>query len=510
VTGEVLTLSEVRVPQLPEVQARRRHVTVLLLLVFAFSIVGLALFWFTSERFLDRPIAALSSGVFQLVFVALALAFTVYIFLRERSLSRMERALIEERVLSAALSNRVHELSALSRAGRKAAAVLPLDDVLNVIVQSVQELLGATEVSIMLLDPELNELRLAASVGLDPHVAEASRGVGEGVAGWVLEHREPVALRGPITDPRFQKLVPKDRDVRSAMSAPLVAAGEPVGVLNVSDSDGRREYTPHDLRALTVCAEHAAIAISNARLYELEKESAASLADLDQKRRDFLATMTHDMKTPLTSILGYIKLLRGAHDLSPEKVERFTEVVERQGRRLLSMIEQIIVATRLEEAAPTLSRQALDLRHIVEEEVAAFRGVLGGRDIKVRIPDDVPTAYGDPSAVEHIVANLLDNAVKYSPDGAGIQVEVEPAPGEVRVSITDSGPGIPEEDLTRIFERYHRATESEVGGSVGLGLFIVRNLTQAHGGRVWAENAPSGGARITFTLPLRSEGGSGY
>jgi signal transduction histidine kinase len=505
VNERVLTLADVNVPKLHEVQARRRQLTALLLLVFAVSVAGLTLFWFTSERFLDRPVpGVLSSGLFQLVFVALALAFTAYIFVRERSLYRIERALIEERVLSAALSNRLHELSALSRAGR-AAAVLPLDDVLNAIVQSVQELLGATEVSIMLFDAESEELRLAASIGLSEDAENVSTGKGEGVAGWVLERREPVVLLGPVTDPRFRGLVPKGRQVRSAMSAPLIAAGEPVGVLNVSISDGRREYTPHDLRALTVCAEHAAIAISNARLYELEKQSAASLAELDLKRRDFLATMTHDMKTPLTSILGYVKLLRGAHDRPVEEVTTFTDVVERQGRRLLGMIEQILVATRLEEAAPTLSRQALDLRHIVEEEVSAFRGVLGGRNIRVQMPDEVPTTYGDPSAVEHIVANLLDNAVKYSPDGAGILVAVEPAPGEVRVSVTDSGPGIPEDDLTNVFERYHRAAETDSGGSVGLGLFIVRNLTQAHGGRVWAENAPSGGARITFTLPLRSE-----
>jgi two-component system sensor histidine kinase KdpD len=508
VTDTVLTLTEVKVPQLHEVQARRRHLNILLLFVFVFSIAGLALFWFTRERFLDTPVTALTSGAFQLVFVGLALAFTAYIFSRERSLSRMERALIEERVLSASLSNRLHELSALPRAGRTAAAVLSLDDVLNAIVQSVQELLGATEVSIMLLDPDSKELELAASVGLDQYVAKAPVSVGESVAGWVLQQREPVVLKGPVTDPRFRDFVPKDRHVRSSMSAPLVAAGEPVGVLNVSVSDGHRVYTPHDLRALTVCAENAAIAIVNARLYELEKESAASLAELDLKRRDFLATMTHDMKTPLTSILGYVKLLRGAHSLSPEEIKKFTDVVDRQGHRLLEMIEQILVAARLEEAAPTLSRQELDLRDIVEQEVAAFRAVLGGRSIEVQIPEVVPTAYGDPSAVEHIVANLLDNAVKYSPDGAGILVAVEPAPGEVRVSVTDSGPGIPEEDLTKVFERYHRAVETETGGSVGLGLFIVRNLTQAHGGRVWAENAPNGGARITFTLPLRSEDGS--
>jgi two-component system sensor histidine kinase KdpD len=166
------------------------------------------------------------------------------------------------------------------------------------------------------------------------------------------------------------------------------------------------------------------------------------------------------------------------------------------------MVEQLIMATRLEEGAPTLTREALDLRAIVEDAVEAFRGVPGNRTIDVSVPEDLPTVYGDRSAVEHILANLLDNAVKYSPEGAGIEVDIEVSGEDITVSVTDEGPGIPESTLPHVFERYRRA-EVGAGSSVGLGLFIVRSLTQAQGGEVDAANVPGRGARISFSLPLR-------
>jgi two-component system, OmpR family, sensor histidine kinase KdpD len=472
-------------------------------MVFVLVASGAVLLSYASETFFDRSLEILDFSVLRVSFVALAVAFSLYVYDKERRLSRVEGELIEERILSAALSNRLRELSALSQAGKAVASVLSLDDVLKVVLEGAQELLGATEGSIMLLDEEKRSLRVAASVGLPRDARGAVIHLGEGVAGWVAEFREPIILRGDVSDPRFHHFVPKGRHVRSAMSAPLYARAEPVGVLNVSVSTDGREYSEADLRALTVFAEHAAVAIANARLYEREKKASARLADLDEKRREFLATVTHDLKTPLTSILGYVKLLQRASDrLSSDEAREFTEVIERQGQRILEMVEQLIMATRLEEGAPTLTREELDIRAIVEDAVEAFRGVPGNRTIDVAVPQDLPTVYGDRSAVEHILANLLDNAVKYSPEGAGIEVDVEARDEEIMVSVTDDGPGIPEVALPHVFERYRRA-EVGAGSSVGLGLFIVRSLTQAQGGEVDAANVPGRGARISFSLPLR-------
>jgi two-component system, OmpR family, sensor histidine kinase KdpD len=503
--NRVTTLREAQPPMLHDVQARRRQLIRLLLLVFVLAIVGIVLFSYVSELFVDRPIDLLDIGVLRVSFAVLALAFGLYIWERERALSRLEHALIEERVLSTALSSRVRELTAISRAGRAVASTLSLGDVLHLILESARELLGATEGSVMLLDEERKNLHIAAAVGIDDAVRPVIP-IGEGVAGWVAEFREPIIIRGEVDDPRFRRFVPKDRNVRSAMSAPLYARAEPVGVLNVSVSEGTREYNEHDLRALTVFADHAAIAIANARLFEREKEASAQLEALDTARREFLAVVTHDLKAPLTAILGYVRLLRGLDGRgSPEQTKDFLEVVEQQGARMLDMLEQLIVATSLEEGAPSLARQPLDLRSLVEQSVSAFRGVLQERPIRLGIPGDLPTVFGDASAVQHILTNLVENAVKYSPQGAEIAVEVEAVPDEVRVTVADGGPGIPWEVLPHVFDRYRRADAQAEGASVGLGLFIVRSLAEGHGGRVWAENGDRGGARVTFALPLRRD-----
>lgn len=502
----VSTLGEFQTPELKDIQARRRQLFGLVLLVFVVLAAGIVLVAYASEELLGRPLEILDFSVLRLSFVALAIAFALYGWQKERTLTRTEHALIEERVLSAALSNRVRELAAISRAGRAVSSVLSLNDVLDLILRSAQELLGATEGSVMLLDEEKKTLRIAASVGLDETVVRTPIPIGEGVAGWVAEFREPVVLRGDVSDPRFRRFVPKGRKVRSAMSAPLYAGAQPVGVLNVSVSGGDRDYSEHDLRALTVFAEHAAIAIANARLFEREKEASARLAELDARRREFLGVVTHDLKAPLTGILGYARLLRDLGAAATlEQAREYAEIIERQGQRMLGMLEQLIQATSLEEGAPVLARQPLDLRRIVEDEVAAFGGVLGDRKVDVRAPDHLPTVYGDRSAVEHILSNLLDNAVKYSPDGSGIEIALTTEPKEVRISVTDEGPGIPKDVLPHVFERFRQGDSPLGGGSVGLGLFIVRSLTHGHGGRVWADNPEGRGTRVTFTLPLRRE-----
>jgi two-component system sensor histidine kinase KdpD len=504
---QVVTRSEVGAPRLEEVQGRRRQLFRLLILVLV--LVGAALVLLSeAERLLGRT-PFVSADVLRVAFVLLSVVFALYVREKERALDRVERALIEERVLSTALQNRVAELTAISRAGRAVASTLSLEDVLQLILRSAQELLGATEGSVMLFDEEKKALRIAASVGLSEDAASRTIPIGEGVAGWVAEFREAVILRGDVSDPRFRRFVPKDRTVRSAMSAPLYARSEPVGVLNVSVSDGAREYTEHELRALTVFAEHAAIAISNARLFQRERDASERLAEVDARRREFLAVVTHDLKSPLTSIMGYVRLLNQLGDSATlDQAREFNRVIEKQARRMLDMIEQLLMAASLEEGAGVLSREPLDLRAILGDEVAAFAGVLGDRTIDVRVPEDLPTVYGDRSAVEHILANLLDNAVKYSPDGTAIEIDVAPAAEEVRVNVANRGPGIPEEFLPTVFDRYRRGDGGPSEGSVGLGLFIVRSLTQGHGGRVWAENLDAGGIRVSFTLPLRRESGS--
>ena len=479
----------------------------LMLIVFVLVVAAVGLFSLAAEAFLDKPVEMLSFDALRLSFVVLSTAFALYAWARERELAGSERALAAAQTRAVGLSNRLRELSALTQAGKAVSSVLSLDDVLQVVLESAQDLLGATEGSVMLFDDEKRYLRIAAAVGLDEAVERDTQvEIGESVAGWVAQVREPLILQGDVGGNRFSAFVPKRRPVSSAMSAPLYRHSEPVGVLNVSVSHGERVYTEHDLQALTVFAEHAAIAIANARLYEKERAARARLSEIDSRRREFVATLTHDLKAPLTSILGYTALLRrGGEPFDEGEAREFVEVIDRQGRRILDMVERLVVASSLEEGRPALARERLDLSAILRDQVEALRGLIGKRPMEVTVPEDLPPVYGDRAAIEHIVANLVDNAVKYSPSGGRILLDVTPGEGGVCVSVTDEGPGIPEELLTGVFDRYRQASNGAGGASVGLGLFIVRSLAEAHGGRAWAENQPGMGAKVSFTLPLRRD-----
>lgn len=486
---------------LGHVESRRGQLITLAVIVLVLVAAGVVLFSMAS----GTDLGLLDLDVLRISFVGLAVVFSLYVWQKERDLRRTEQRLIESQVRAAGLTNRLREISALSRAGREVSAQLSLGTVLRTILDATRDLLGATEGSVMLLDEDKQHLRVAAAMGLDEEAWKAVIPVGDSVAGWVTQKGQPVILQGSPPVDRFPHFISKSRDVRSSISVPLFREDEPLGVLNVSITSVDREYTDRDLEALQIFAEHAGIALANARAYEQEREARRRLAEADERRQEFISTVTHDLKAPLTSILGYAKLLGRIGDIEGYEAKSFIEVIQKQGQRILEMVQRLVLATRLEEAAPPLKRERLDLPAIVAQQIELTSGMLGGRRIETSIDPDLPEVFGDPSAVEHALLNLLDNALKYAPEDSEITVEVGTGEHEVRVTVVDDGPGIPEDLLDRVFERYQRATEADDIASVGLGLFIVQGLSHAHGGRAWAENEPGRGARITFTLPFRRE-----
>jgi len=485
---------------LGEVESRRGQLITLALIVLVLVAAGVVLFSMAS----GQDIGILDLDVLRISFVGLAIVFSLYVWQKERDLRRAERQLLESNIRAAGLTNRLREISALSRAGREVSAQLSVGTVLRTILDATRDLLGATEGSVMLLDEDKQHLRVAAAMGLDEEAWKAVIPVGDSVAGWVAQRGQPVILQGSPPTDRFPHFISKARDVRSSISVPLFREDEPLGVLNVSITDVDREYTDRDLDALQTFAEHAGIALSNARAFELEREGRRRLAEADERRQEFISTLTHDLKAPLTSILGYAKLLGKIGDIEGAEAKNFIDVIQKQGQRILDMVHRLVVATRLEEAAPALMRERLDLARIAREQIELTSGMVGSRRVETRIAPDLPEVYGDPSAVEHALLNLLDNALKYAPDGSEITVEVKTSEHEILIAVVDDGPGIPEDLLSQVFERYQRATGVGDIASVGLGLFIVQSLSQAQGGRAWAENEPGRGARITFTLPFRA------
>jgi signal transduction histidine kinase len=253
-------------------------------------------------------------------------------------------------------------------------------------------------------------------------------------------------------------------------------------------------------------AEQAAVAISNAQAYRRERESVERLAELDRLKADFVATITHELKTPLTSLMGYATILRKrATELPEEQREEFFDIMTRQGDRILRLIEELLQSSRLDAGGTKLRREPLDMSAIVKEVGSGLAGMARTHTLTYEVPDRDLGLFGDPAAIEHILTNLLENALKYSDPETEIRLTVEDDDNEVLIKVADHGRGIEPEDLPHIFERFRQANgHGRTRTSVGLGLYIVRSLVNAHGGRVWADSKLGEGTTFTIALPRRA------
>jgi signal transduction histidine kinase len=234
------------------------------------------------------------------------------------------------------------------------------------------------------------------------------------------------------------------------------------------------------------------------------KERTAELAAANRAKDEFLATLSHELRTPLNAMLGWIHLLRSGK-LDAETTAHGLEILDRNIRAQAHLIGDLLDVSGIVLGKLRLDVQPLQLRNVVEMALDSVRLSAEARGVQlaVHLADDGAMVRGDPMRLQQVLWNLLSNAVKFSPSGGRVDVQLTRADGHVRLSVHDSGPGIPPEFLPRLFERFSQAdaTTTRTHGGLGLGLAIVRALVELHGGRVRVESS-SAGARFTVELPL--------
>ena len=257
----------------------------------------------------------------------------------------------------------------------------------------------------------------------------------------------------------------------------------------------------------TFIARSAPIVAGATRGAVLVLHDITDLRKADQIRRDFVANVSHELRTPLTAVRGYVEaLLDGVPD--PGQQRTFLETIARHTHRMERLVRDLLRLARLDSGQETLERVPVNVEALlrgVETELAAL---IEARQQTVAhaIDDEAATVSGDPSKLHDAMRNLLENAANYSPEGGTITVAARRADGRIIITVTDDGPGIPDGDLPRVFERFYRADKARARdrkdpGGTGLGLAIVKHLVELHGGRVAAANRPSGGAVLTVDLP---------
>ncbi len=414
------------------------------------------------------------------------------------------------RMMSESVSERERRLNFLSEASAVLAGSLDYRETLTTIahlavpsfadwciVDVVAEGGSIQRVAVVPPDPSLEEI----AQGILRHPPRWDASVGPGKA--MREGRAEVISEVPES---FNEAVATSEEhlalarllaSRSTLSVPLLARGRTLGALTFVLTRSNHRYDAVSLPLAEELGRRAALALDNARLYD-QAQAAVRLRD------EFLSIAAHELKTPLTSLRGFAQLLlrqtESGSSLDPVRVQRAVTVIDAQSEKLALLVTQLLDVTRLESGRLSLDRTTVDLAQLARSAVETARPGAPRHDVKLEAPESL-AALLDPLRVEQVLVNLIDNAIKYSPDGGSIDVEVwAPTAGEVTIAVSDEGIGIEPEHRDHIFERFYRAGDGVISG-MGLGLYITRQIVEMHGGTISAEFPASGGSRFVVRLP---------
>jgi signal transduction histidine kinase len=291
---------------------------------------------------------------------------------------------------------------------------------------------------------------------------------------------------------------------RSAMCIPLISGETKVGVLMLENLHDANRFVHADLPFLQTVADLIALSIEGVRLRE-DFQSAQALSEANRLKAELISTLAHEMRTPLTSIKGYsTALLMEEVTFDPETQREFLQFIDEECDVLQTLIHDLLESSIIDAGLLRLEPQPVQLPRLaksVTDDIARRTQI---HRFFLDFPEHFPILDADPDRMVQVLRNLLDNAVKYSPEGGLIVVRGEVRDGEVVVSVADQGVGLTPEHLNRLFEKFFRAKSSlgrHVVGS-GLGLPISRTIVESHGGRIWAESQVGQGTTLFFALPL--------
>lgn len=368
---------------------------------------------------------------------------------------------------------------------RKLAGVVTLDDLLWATAHQIALML---KMRVVLLLPENGGVSVRAGYPPEDTLDEADLAA----ATWAWQHARP-AGRGADTLPGARRLF-----------LPMRTGRGPIGIVGLdSDSPGPL-LTPDQRRLLEALSDQAAVAIERINLAQ-DLDRSRLLAEAERLRSALLTSISHDLKTPLASILGSATSLRAYRaSLDDAAKDELAATIQEEAERLNRFIANLLDMTRLESGAIEPKTDLVDLGDIVGSALARATKVLAGRRIVVDLEADLPLLRLDPVLFEQVLFNLLDNASKYTPVTSEVRIEARREDSTLRLTVTDEGPGIREEDLDRVFDKFYRVEASgRQPAGTGLGLSICRGFVEAMDGRIVASNRPDrSGAVFVITLPI--------
>lgn len=396
-------------------------------------------------------------------------------------------------------------LAAFTAAAVALASELELDILLQRIVDVARALIGAQYGALSVWQD--GRITRFVHNGLAPEIAEriGHPPVGKGILGVVLRQGKPVRSTDLEADKRSAGFPPDHPHMRSFLGVPIRHRGMVLGDLYLSDKLGAEQFSEEDESMAVSFAALAAVSIDNAAMFSREHETVERLRELDRMRADFVAMVSHELRNPIATVRGYAILLRDRPErFSPQEHRRFTEVIVDESDRLSTLVEDVMDVARMEAGEFTYAFYPYDPRALLKEAIDEMRSLTPERMLISEVPDDLPQVRGDRDRMKQVVYNLLSNATRYSSDGTSVTASARVEADTLVVSVEDHGIGIAPEDRPRLFQRFARVRKpgmEHVKGT-GLGLYISRQIIEAHGGTIWVESQPRRGSTFSFAVPM--------
>ncbi len=390
---------------------------------------------------------------------------------------------VRTRAQAESARQRERRTAALYALSRELASTRGAENLLRAAVKHIAELFGG-QVAILLPD---GSGHLGLRIDLPGHLEITSSELG--VAQWVYEHGQIAGL-GTSTLPGAK-----------ALYLPLIASEGTLGVLGLQPAEPRSIEAPEQLHQLETFANQTALALERTQLAAAAQQAQIH-AEAERLRSSLLSSVSHDLRTPLAAITGATSsLLEGDKGLDAQTQKDLLETVSEEAERLNRLVNNLLEMTRLESGTLQVRKEWHPLEEVVGAALGRLVKSLRDRPMTTRLPADLPLVPINDVLLEQVLINLLDNAVKHTPDASPLELTAWAEEGAVIVEIADRGPGLAPGDEKRVFDKFYRGGGLTSRGA-GLGLAICRGIIEAHGGRVWAENRPGGGVAFRFTIPL--------
>jgi signal transduction histidine kinase len=310
-----------------------------------------------------------------------------------------------------------------------------------------------------------------------------------------------------LPDMEGTALLPPLKEMHPEMAVIMITAYASVENAVRALTEGASAYITKPLNIDEVLAAVRG-ALDKQRLVEEKRRAEEALRELDRMKSEFVSNVSHELRSPLHAIRGFTKLLLEGKVPQPEIQREFLSVIDKQSQRLGVLIDGLFDLSRLESGRFQIQKQRLSIRDVIHKAVESFYSLASDKGIVISedIPATLPEIEADGERISQVMVNLLSNAIKFSNGGRSVIVKGGAKDGELVVQVTDRGIGITKEAMPHLFERFYRTEDSMARGGTGLGLYISRQIIEAHGGRIWAESKVGKGTTVSFALPLNEVG----